>query len=179
MARNCLACTSNSREQIDVELLKGRPLAKISARFSITKSSLCRHKRHVTAALANSPEAVEMSRPSRLAAQLKWLMVDAQKLKSKAEKKRDYRTALVAVRELCRLLELAAKLSGELNERAQHNELHVHLPEERALAVARAYLARHAPGIESPVRQLETKSRAVNSSGCSADETDCNHTVTV
>jgi hypothetical protein len=65
----------------------------------------------------------------------------------------------MAIRELTRLLELTAKLTGELDERAQHNELHVHLPPDRALAVAncfswarrssacaKTYLDRHGAG---------------------------------
>jgi hypothetical protein len=88
-------------------------------------------------------KAAEMAHAGKLVEELRALIVDTHRMKRNAERKGDTRTALVAVRELCRLTELRAKLSGELNERAQHNELHLHLPEDRALRVAETYIARH------------------------------------
>ena len=86
---------------------------------------------------------MEIAQADDLLAQLKQLNAKARELAAKAEAAGDYRTALMAIRELTRLLELTAKLTGELDERAQHNELHVHLPPDRALAVAKTYLERH------------------------------------
>ena len=51
-------------------------------------------------------------------------------------------------------MELTAKLTGQLDERAQHNELHVNLPPDRALAVAKTYLERHGGGVANS-RSLE------------------------
>lgn len=85
-----------------------------------------------------------------LLAQLKALNEKARELAAQATGAGDYRTALMAVRELTRLLELTAKLTGELDERAQRNELHVHLAADRALAVAKAYVERHGAGVVNP-----------------------------
>ena len=56
----------------------------------------------------------------------------------------------LAKEELLATDELTAKLTGELDERAQHNELHVHLTADRALAVAKTYMERHGAGGETP-----------------------------
>ena len=45
-------------------------------------------------------------------------MSEAARLKEKAEKAKDYRTALAGVREMARLVELAARLAIEERERA-------------------------------------------------------------
>ena len=47
--------------------------------------------------------------------QLRELTSEAQRLKVIAEQAGDYRAALAPVRELCRIVELMAKLSGELD----------------------------------------------------------------
>jgi hypothetical protein len=85
----------------------------------------------------------EIAQADDLLSQLKQLNAKARELAAKAESAGDYRTALMAVRELTRLLELTGRITGELDERAHHNELHGHLPPDRALAVARTYLERH------------------------------------
>jgi len=44
------------------------------------------------------------------------LEADAKRLQAKAEKSGDYRTAIAALREMVRIVELLAKLQGELTE---------------------------------------------------------------
>ncbi len=59
------------------------------------------------------------------AAFLEGLIGEAWGIKDRAESAGDQRTALACVRELCRLVELAAKLRGELDERPQANILNL------------------------------------------------------
>jgi hypothetical protein len=54
----------------------------------------------------------------------------------------DYRAALACVHELSRILELIAKLGGELDEKIQKNILNVNLDPEAGKRIAEMYLAR-------------------------------------
>jgi hypothetical protein len=74
--------------------------------------------------------------------QLQTCTADAQRLKEKAETEGDLRTALAAVRELCRIVELVAKLRGELDGRAQINVMNVQLDAETARRIGETYFAR-------------------------------------
>lgn len=58
-----------------------------------------------------------------LLAQIEGLQRQAQAIKDKAEKKGDLKTALAGIRELVRIIELLAKLRGELDERPVVNVL--------------------------------------------------------
>jgi hypothetical protein len=132
-----------------------RPYRAIAHDFAVSRDSVFRHQRdHLPKLLVQAEGAKEIAQADDLLAQLKGLNAKARELATKAEGAGDYRTALMAIRELTRLLELTAKLTGQLDERAQHNELHVHLPPDRALAVARTYLERHGAG-DASIRSLE------------------------
>ncbi len=75
--------------------------------------------------------------------QLHQLTLEAKRLKAKAEREGDLRTALAAVRELCRIVELVARLRGELGERVETKILNVNLDPETAKRIADTFLARH------------------------------------
>ncbi len=78
-----------------------------------------------------------------LLGQLVEVTSEAHRLQEQAEREGDLRTALAAVREQCRILELAAKLRGELAERAETKILNVTLDPETAKRIAETFLARH------------------------------------
>ena len=152
MARTCKCCAHPRRAELDRELVANqRPYRSIAQDFAVSPDSVFRHQRdHLPKLLLQAEGAKDIAQADDLLAQLKQLNGKARELAAKAESAGDYRTALMAIRELTRLLELTAKLTGELDERAHHNELHVHLPPDRALAVARTYVARHGAGLASP-----------------------------
>ena len=114
MPRTCTVCAHPERAEIDRALLSGEPLRNIAERVSLSATSLFRHKAHVSETLAKSHEATEVSRADALLGQLKHLTEDARRIQKKAEAVNDYRAALAGVRELTRLVELAARLSGDL-----------------------------------------------------------------
>jgi hypothetical protein len=143
MPRTCTICNHAQRNEIDRALLAGEAFRNIAQRVSVSPTALFRHQQHIPTALAKANDAALVAHGDDLLAQLGELTAEAQRIKQKAEAAGDYRTALAAVRELCRIVELVAKLRGELDERAQHNELHLHMPEDRALRVAEAFIARH------------------------------------
>ena len=82
-------------------------------------------------------------------AQLDELAQEGKRIKEEAEAAGDYRTALSCIRELWHLVELMAKLRGELDERSPTNILNVNLDYETGKRIAETYLARR--------RELEAK----------------------
>jgi hypothetical protein len=104
-----------------------------------------RHRRHLPAVLARAHELKESGYGDSLLAQLRGLTSEAQRLKATAERAGDYRAALAAVRELCRIVELMAKLSGELDSHSETKILNVTLDAETARRISETFLARHQP----------------------------------
>ncbi len=142
MPRVCTVCSHQVRRQIDEALLEGHPLRDIAERFSLSVGSVFRHKSHVSETLKKSRAAAELFRADNLVGQLKQLVDDARRVQKKAEAADDYRTALAGVRELTRLVELAARLSGELRE-SETKILNVTLDSETARRITETFLARH------------------------------------
>lgn len=117
MPRSCTVCTHPERPAIDGELVSGTSLRNIAEQFRLTVTSLHRHKHgHVPVALAKARDAQKVADGEGLLGQIQKLTVEARTIKSMAEDKGDLRTALSAIRELVRMVELLAKLRGELDE---------------------------------------------------------------
>ena len=124
MPRKCSICSHPDVEGINEALVVGETLRDIAGRFGISKSSLARHKdAHLPAHLAKAQDAEEAAQADDLLSQIEDLRGQAQVIKDKAEKAGDLRTALQGIRELVRIVELLAKLRGELDERPQINVL--------------------------------------------------------
>ena len=66
---------------------------------------------------------------------------EARRLQAQAEEAGETRTAIAALRELTRLVELKAKMAGQLKDQ-QVNVLHVRLDEVTAARMAATYLSR-------------------------------------
>ena len=99
------------------------------------------------------PEAINatgISQTDSVLEQLRELNAQAQRLKEKAERAGDLRTALAAVRELSRIVELTARLSGELAEGGETKILNVNFDSETAKRIADTFLVRHQ---ESEVKE--------------------------
>ena len=143
MPRKCSLCIHDRRQEIEQALLSGDSYRTIAQRFTVSRDAVVRHRKHLPAALAHARELKEVAHGDSLLAQLRELTLEAQRLKVKAERSGDYRTALAAVRELTRLVELAARLSGELNERPETKILNLTLDAETARRMAETFLARH------------------------------------
>jgi hypothetical protein len=74
--------------------------------------------------------------------QLQKLAPETWRIKQQAVAAEDYRTALACIREHCRILELMAKLGGELDATSQTNILNVNLDPATGKRIAEMYLAR-------------------------------------
>ena len=121
MPRTCIACSHPHRDDIDRLLLEGVPLRNIAKRFSLSAAGLFRHNKHLSTMLTNSHRGAEVLRADGLLEHLNHLTAEAARLKQKAEKAKDYRTALAGVREMSRLLELVMRLAVEKEERESSN----------------------------------------------------------
>lgn len=118
MPRTCSVCTHAEREQIDTELLEGKPYKDLAARFGPSGSALHRHRSsHLPERLLKAKAAAEICKADDLVEQVKSLKVNARQILAKAESEGDLRTALAGIRELSRLIELVAKLTAELKTR--------------------------------------------------------------
>jgi hypothetical protein len=143
MPRTCSICNHMRRDEIDKALLAGESLRDIAGRVPVAKSALHRHKLHLSATLVKARDSEEIAHADGLLEQLRELTVEARHIKEKAEARKDYRTALAAVRELCRIVELVAKLRGEIDGRAEINVMNLQLDTETARRIGETFLSRH------------------------------------
>ena len=145
MPRICTICTHPKHTEIDRRLLAGEPVRAIvraiAGHVPISKTSLQRHQRHVSEAISKSHEAAEIVHGDELVSELQQLASEARRLQAKAEADGDTRTAIAALRELTRLIELRARVAGDLKDR-QVNVLNVNLDESTATRMAELYLSR-------------------------------------
>ena len=124
MSRRCSICDHPQSEAIDAAVIAGASYRDIAAWHGVTTSSLSRHVRgHLIKTLAAARNAEVVANGDDLLAQVASLSRQAQRIKDKAEREGDLKTALAGIRELCRLIELLAKLRGELDERPVVNVL--------------------------------------------------------
>jgi hypothetical protein len=111
---SCTVCRHPRLVEIDGAMLAGTSNRSIAKQWQITPASVQRHKKHVSETLRKAHAAAEVGRADSLIDQLKSLQADAHRIKSKAEKSRDYRGALAGIRELSRLLQVSMKVSEQL-----------------------------------------------------------------
>jgi len=134
MARVCLCCRHLKREELDARLLAGDSSTAVAEAYEVSHDSVSRHRhKHLAgpmvaaaeAALAALPDteearlerarlALSVAHGSNLLTQLGELVRDASAIQQRAEDAGDFGIALQAVRELTRLIKLAAQFRGEL-----------------------------------------------------------------
>ena len=146
MPRICTICIHPKRARIDKALLAGHPLRDIAGHLAIRMSALHRHKQHLPTTLTQAKTAEEALRGDSLLEDLQDLAAEANRLKQKAERSGDLRTAMAGLRELARLIEIRARVVGELRDREINlNVLNVSVDDSTARRIAETYLARHEP----------------------------------
>jgi len=114
--RTCLACASPLRAEIDAAIIAKEPFRRIAARASVSETSIRRHAAHLPATLVKATGAAEVARGDHLLGKVRGLEREARRIGKKAEEDGDLKTALAGVRELTRIVELLAKLHGELKD---------------------------------------------------------------
>jgi len=132
--RKCKICQHADRNKIDFDIAsKNGSLRTISDRYNVPIGSLKRHKEsgHVVKRIAKAAEVKEIVEAGTLLEQINSLKDRALNILKSAEGVEengvkvppDLRTACTAIREVRGILELLAKVTGELNERPQINIL--------------------------------------------------------
>ncbi len=114
----CSICHNPLKIEIDKQILDNVSLRDIERQFKISRAAIDRHKNEclvVDMAKAAEDEQDEAKeRGEDLWSQLKELRTRTQAILDKMESQANYRTALSAIRELSRLLELQAKIEGQI-----------------------------------------------------------------
>jgi hypothetical protein len=164
----CRACKHEKRDEIDRLLIGGDAPRRVAARYKgLSTTGLQRHQKHIgqllKRAYAADPdgllkktrdaeeeaikereaqEKAEATQASSVLAFVRGLVAKAHQFTDAAEQKGDLRTAMSGLRELTRMAELLAKLTGELDQRSETNVLNVHVTPEAAAKIAETYLLR-------------------------------------
>ena len=111
MPQVCRVCRLPNRHEAEEAILAGEPFRRIAARFGASATALRRHKEaHLPAKLIKVAESREVDSAESLTDTLQWIEAEARRLGQKAEKAGDTRTALAAIREHLRTIELKAKM---------------------------------------------------------------------
>jgi len=116
MARVCTVCNHQEKEKIDKLLVEGKSFRNIAERFSLSSTSVYRHKSHLNGTLIKAHEAQEITHADNLMEQISSLQSRALNILSKTEVAEDWRAATGAIREARGCLELLGKLAGEFKE---------------------------------------------------------------
>jgi len=114
--------THPERAAIDAAIVAGVPNRRIATQYGLSEGAVRRYKADgLPATLLKAKEAEEATHGDDLLAQLATLQADARRIGARAEGEGDLRTALAAVRELVRMIELLAEMQGELSRQPQVN----------------------------------------------------------
>lgn len=118
MARTCLTCYHEQRDDIEGALLSGRPLAAVARQHNINRDALMRHRNsHMSSALAaaSSAKSIEVQDSAiRLIDRVTALLNDTQGILATAQADGKPSIALAAIHEARGLLETYGKVTGEL-----------------------------------------------------------------
>jgi hypothetical protein len=118
---SCTVCSHPQRVELEQAHLGGATLRTLAKQFGRNKDTIQKHvAQHIPAAAQKAIEAAnarDVEHGDSIIAELRELRDEAKRLQAKAEKKSDIRTALTAIRELVRLVELKARVLGELRDK--------------------------------------------------------------
>jgi hypothetical protein len=116
MTRRCTVCGHPDRDVIDAAIVGQAPYRRIAALHDLTEASVRRHaSTHLPATLALATSAGEVSRADALLAQAEALRSNVMELLEEARDDGDLRTAVSAIGQARGVIELLARLAGELS----------------------------------------------------------------
>jgi len=113
MPRSCSVCIYPDRSEVDRQLVSGTALRKIAEQFSLSVAALFRHKAHVEGSIVQARKADEIQSGRSLTSRLDELASIAGRQLARAEEFGDSRTALLALRELTRLIEVETRAEAQ------------------------------------------------------------------
>lgn len=139
----CSICDHDQRQEIERALFRGDSHRVVAQHFTVPRRAVARHFKHVSTALTQGQKRREIEDGKSALLQLRELNLQAEHLKVRADRAGDYRTALAALREKARLVELEARLKGALNEKPETKIVNLNLDAETARRLTETFLARH------------------------------------
>ena len=143
MPRKCKICDHDRRQEITLALLHGESLRSIAQQFTVSRGVVARHLRHISDSVRRAQELMDLEHGKSILLQLRELGAQARDVGLSAERTGDRRTVLAALRETTRILELEARLTGELNEKPEAKILNVNIDPGTARRITETFLARH------------------------------------
>jgi hypothetical protein len=177
LARNCSICNHHRRDGMDKALLRGEQITVVARRYSVSDDALGRHKRHMQVVIAKAAALVEqkdVAYGSALLAEIGRIRADAERLQMESERRQDVRGALRAIHERLAVVELEAKLSGQIDTSQKNVTINVQtISPEEAVEYARDILALFGavdvPQRELPMPLIEAESDATGTEGYDAN----------
>src|SRR5690349_111763 len=115
----CKACNSPRQDEINAALALSVPLRQLEKRYGISKQALADHKRnHLSPALVKLTKEARLEGSARsIVSQLDDLRAETDRILAAARSAGNIQQALSAIRTHLGVLELIAKITGELDER--------------------------------------------------------------
>jgi transposase len=142
---SCTVCSHPQRPEIDQASLAGTSVRDLAKRFGRNKDTIAKHvAQHIPAAAQKAAaDNREVAAGDSILDEVERLKSEAKRLQAVAEERNDIRAALTAIDRLTRLVELQARLLGELRDR-EISITNVQLDAETATRIAETFLARRA-----------------------------------
>jgi hypothetical protein len=126
MTRVCTICSHQSRNAIEDAFIAGVPKRRIATQYGVGEKAVRHHIReHLPALLALARDAEQASRADTLLDRIEALQSRTLAILEAAEETHEHRTALAAIAEARRNLELIGEVTKELNRTPTLN-LHLH-----------------------------------------------------
>lgn len=122
VGRSCTVCDHLEAHSVNVDLVSRRPYRAISRQFGLSKDALRRHSQeHIPELLVQAKKAVDVAEADDLLDRVEALQSRTLAILEAAEGSGEHKTALAAIREARGNLELAGRLTKELDERPTLN----------------------------------------------------------
>jgi len=154
MARTCTICTHHRRDTMDKALLRGEQLKVVARRYGVSDDALGRHRKHMQMVIAKAAAQIEqkdLAYGSALLAEIGRIRADAERLQIESERRRDVRSALRAIHERLAVVELEAKLSGQIDTAPKNVTINLQtISPEEAVEYARDILELFGAGASTP-----------------------------
>jgi uncharacterized small protein (DUF1192 family) len=116
VSRTCTVCSHPKVSEINQALLGNESYRSIAKHFGASQSAMYRHQQeHLPQALVKAKDALEVLSADNLLARVGELEADARRIAAAAEASGDLKIALGGIREMVRIVELMAKLTGRLD----------------------------------------------------------------
>ena len=118
MPRICKICVHPRVSEINQMLVGSEAYRSVAKHFGVSESGVYRHQEHhLPTALIKAKDAAEIIASDGLMAKVAELEAAARRIAATAETAGELKTALTGIRELVRITELLAKLTGQLGDR--------------------------------------------------------------